>query len=125
MQASDLEIVFHGIEHSDAVETRVREEAEKLEGLLERAVSGKVRVEVPHRHQNHVRRYSVHIYFALPEVDDVVVSREPGPEEDHEDVYKTIRHAFNAARRQLKERVEKLRGKVKNHNRQSADSSAV
>jgi len=125
MHASDLEIVFHGLDHSDAVENRVREEAQKLEGLLERAVSGTVRLEVPHRHQSQGRRYEVHIHFSLPGVDDVVVSHAPGREEDREDLYKAIRQAFNAARRQLKEKVEKLRGKVKNHNRQGAAASGA
>jgi len=118
MLEPNLTIAFHGLDHSDAVEERVREEARKLDRIFDRIIGGTVRIEAPHRHQSHNRHYEVHIQISMPGKGEIVVSQEPGKSEDHEDLFKTIHQAFNAARRQLKERVEKMRGNVKNHGRQ-------
>jgi len=117
MLESNLTVTFHGLDHSDAVEERVREEASKLDRIFDRLIAGTVRIEVPHRTQGHAKLYAVHIQISMPGKGEIVVSHEPGKHEDHEDLFKTIHHAFNAARRQLKERVEKMRGNVKNHGR--------
>ncbi len=37
-----LQITFHGIDHSDAVETRIREKVAKLELLFDRITSCRV-----------------------------------------------------------------------------------
>jgi len=115
MLESNLTIAFHGLDKSEAVETRVREEARKLDKIFDRIIGGTVRIEVPHRYQGHAHHYAVHIQIEMPGKGEIVVSHEPGRQEDHQDLYKTINQAFNAARRQLKERVEKMRGQVKTH----------
>jgi hypothetical protein len=45
----------------------------------------------------------------------LVVSREPGHDHAHEDVYVALRDAFNAAVRQLEDYVRRQRGQVKQH----------
>lgn len=117
MLEPNLTIAFHGLDHSSAVEERVREEARKLDKIFDRIIGGTVRIEAPHRHQSHNMRYEVNIQIEMPGKGEIVVSHAPGKSEDHEDLFKTIHQAFNAARRQLKERVEKMRGNVKNHDR--------
>ena len=117
MLESNLTIAFHGLDHSNAVEERIREEARKLDKIFDGIIGGAVRIELPHRHQGQNKRYEVHIQISMPGKGEIVVSHEPGKDEDHEDLNKTINQAFNAARRQLKERVEKMRGNVKNHDR--------
>lgn len=115
MHASELSVVFRGLDHSDAVETLVRDEAGKLGKLFDRLIGGTVTIEEPHRHQRQGQGYSVHIRLVAPNVSDIVVSHEPGDNRSHDDIYKTVRDAFQAARRQLKERLERLQGKVKSH----------
>lgn len=46
---------------------------------------------------------------------EVAVSRMPDDEHAHEDVYVAIRDAFDAARRQLQDRLRVSQGKVKTH----------
>ena len=46
---------------------------------------------------------------------EVAISRMPDDEHGHEDVYVAIRDAFDAARRRLKNKVRKSRGRVKVH----------
>lgn len=120
MRTSDINIVFRGLDHSDAVEDRIREEAAKLEKAFERIASATVTVEAPHRHQRQGRQFSVHIRLTAPGMEEIVVSQEPGRAEAHEDVYRTIRDAFAAARRQLKDKSERLRGRVKSHDAPAA-----
>lgn len=115
MLAETLSVVFRDVDHSEALETRIREEAAKLDRVYDRIVDGTVTVEEPHRHKHQGRRFDVHIRLVVPGGKDIVVSREPGDSDGHEDPYLTVRDAFAAARRRLVEHAEKLQGKVKNH----------
>lgn len=115
MLAETLQIVFRDVDHSAALEGRIREEAAKLDRVFDRILGGTITIEEPHRHQHQGRRFDVHIRLAVPGGPDLVVSREPGDLDGHEDPYLTVRDAFAAARRRLVDHVEKQQGKVKNH----------
>ncbi|MDJ0522579.1 MAG: HPF/RaiA family ribosome-associated protein [Planctomycetota bacterium] len=109
-----LQVVFHDLERSEAIEDAVRRHAEELERHFDRITSCRVVVEAPHRHQHKGRTYAVRIDIAVPRK-EIVVNREPGRDEKHEDVYVAINDAFKAAKRQLKDYAQKLRGEVKRH----------
>ena len=94
---SPLEISFRNMDRSDAVEARVRENAEKLEQVFDRITSCRVVVEATHRHHHKGNLYHVSIDHA------------------HEDVYVAVRDAFKAARRRLEDHAERRAGKVKTH----------
>ncbi len=100
---SPLEVAFKDVEHSDAVEARVREEAKKLEQLCGRITSMRVVITRPHRRHHKGDTYAVRIHAALPGGADVNVDRDPSPSGRHEDVYATVRDAFDAAKRQLQD----------------------
>jgi ribosomal subunit interface protein len=102
-----LQIAFEGIQHSDAIEARIREEAEKLEQFFDRIVSARVVVARPQHRHHKGDIYQVRIHLVVPEGANVVVSREPAADGAHEDAYVTIRDAFKAARRQLQDVVRK------------------
>jgi ribosomal subunit interface protein len=110
-----LEIVFEDMDPSDAIDARLREEAAKLEQFTDRITSARIVVAKPHRRGQKGSTYGVRIHITMPGAGDIIVSREPGDRNAHEDVYVTIRDAFNAARRQLQDQVRKLQGKVKVH----------
>lgn len=112
--ALPLEITFHNMERSDAVEARVREKVDYLAKLADRLTGCRVTVEAPHRHHQKGNTYQVRILLDMPQ-GQVIVSRDPGDANAHKDVFVAIRDAFDAAERQLKERREKLRGDVKTH----------
>jgi ribosome-associated translation inhibitor RaiA len=97
--------------HSDAIEARIREEAGKLEQLSPRIVSARVAVAKPQHRHHKGDIYHIRIHLAVPGMPDVAVSRDPGANGAHEDVYVAIRDAFKAARRQLQDCVLKRYGK--------------
>jgi ribosome-associated translation inhibitor RaiA len=106
-----LQIAFEGMEHSDAVEARIRQEIGKLEEFSDRIVSARVAVAKPQHRHHKGDIYHVRIHLAVPGMPDIAVSREPAAPGAHEDVYVTIRDAFKIARRQLQDCVDKRSGK--------------
>lgn len=109
-----LEIRFHNLDRSEAIEQAIRERAEKLEQFADDIVSCRVTVEAPHKHHRHGRLYGVTVDVRLPG-GEIVANRGPAAHHAHEDVYVTIRDAFKAVRRQLQDHVRVRRGKVKAH----------
>jgi ribosome-associated translation inhibitor RaiA len=100
---TDLQITFEHIEHSDAVETRIREEAAKLEHLHDRMTSMRVVVARPQHRHHKGDTYQVRIHVTAPGNTDIAISREPAINGAHEDIFVTIRDAFAAARRKLQD----------------------
>lgn len=104
-----MQITIRDIEHSEALETHIRQKAQKLEEFFNHIMSCRVVVEMPHKHHNQGKQFNVRIDIGVPG-SEIVVNR------DHnEDVYIALRDAFNAAKRQLEDYVRKIQGKVKAH----------
>ncbi len=110
-----LQVAFEGIRHSDAIEARVREEADKLEQFFGRLISARVVVARPQHRHHKGDIFHIRVHLVVPDAADIVVNREPAATGAHEDVYVTIRDAFKAARRQLQDVVRKRDGHVKEH----------
>ena len=102
-----VQITFDNVEHSDAIENRVREEMEKLEQFYDRIVSGRVVVERPQRRHHKGDLYAIRIVLNVPGASDIVVNRDSGQDHSHEDVFVAIRDAFASARRQLQDLARK------------------
>lgn len=102
------------MDHSDAVEERIRERAERLERYFDRIVSCRVTVEAPHRHNHKGKLFQVKILIGVPG-NDIVVDHAKPNSHAHEDVYVAVRDAFDAAGRQLEDHARKMRGDVKTH----------
>ncbi len=104
-----LQITIRDVEHSEALETRIRDKAKKLDEFFDHIMSCRVVVEMPHKHQHQGKQFSVRIDIGVAG-GEIVVNR------DHaEDVYVALRDAFDAAKRQLEDYARKLRGDVKKH----------
>ena len=104
-----IQITIRDVEHSEALETHIRDKAKKLDEFFDRIMSCRVVVEVPHKHHNQGKHFNVRIDIGVPG-SEIVVNR------DHaEDVYVALRDAFNAAKRQLEDYARKLHGNVKAH----------
>jgi len=117
-----LDIHFEGLEHSDFVETRIREEVEKLEQFFDKIISCRVVVYLPHKKKNQGNLFAVRIFLGLPGGKVIKVDRRPGQRHAHEDPYVAIRDAFQAARRQLQDLVNIWAGKVKAHEDQANET---
>jgi ribosome-associated translation inhibitor RaiA len=107
-----VQITFRHIENSPALETRVRELAHHLAVFSDRIQSCRVVVDSPHRHHHQGKVFNVKVQLGLPG-EDVVVDMERPDRDGHEDVYVVLRDAFDAARRQLQQRMSSLRGEPK------------
>ena len=116
--AVPLQITFRDFEPSDAVRARIEEEAEKLAHYHPRILSVRVVLEQPNKHRTKGNPFRAVIAIELPG-EDVEVSRHPGTQSAHEDIYVCIRDAFDEARRRLGDRKERQRGAVKHHEAQS------
>lgn len=104
-----LQITIRDVDHSEALEQRIREKAGKLEDFFKQIISCRVVVEMPHKHHHQGKQFDVRIDIGVPGK-EIVVNRD-----HHEDVYVALRDAFDAAKRQLEDYVRISRGDVKNH----------
>jgi len=108
-----VQISFHGIDKSDAVETRIREKVSKLEQFFDRITGCRVVVERHHRSSTNLtlkdQPYHVSIIVEVPG-EELVVKRDPKSQEalkDHQDINIAVRDAFAAMQRRLKEYVDR------------------
>jgi ribosomal subunit interface protein len=104
-----LQITFRNIPRSEAVETRIRDKAAKLEEFHPRIMSCQVVVEEADRHHHQGKQFTVRLDIRVPG-HEIVIDRD-----HHEDIYVALRDAFNAAGRKLEEVVRAQRGDVKMH----------
>lgn len=109
-----LQITFRHMDHSDALDTRIREEAAKLETYYDRITSCHVTVDLPHNHQRHGKHFAIRVELHIPG-DNIVIARDPAEHSNAEDPYAAVNEAFDQARRQLQDRVKRIRGDVKRH----------
>ena len=105
-----LQIVFHGMPRSEALEARIRESAAKIEHFHGRITSCHVTVEPCGHHRQQGRLYAARIELRAPLRAELIASRH-----EDEDVFVAVRDAFDALRRQLQDSVRQGRGDVKAH----------
>ncbi|MGE0867095.1 MAG: HPF/RaiA family ribosome-associated protein [Kofleriaceae bacterium] len=108
------EITFRGMDPSPAAEAEITRCIIRVRDTYERITRCDVVVEQPHRHHRQGKVFHVRIEVTIPG-GVINVSRDPGTDHAHEDLYAAIADAFRAARRQLQGYAEQRRGDVKLH----------
>lgn len=98
-----LQVVFHGIVPSPALEATAREKAAKLERFSADIISCRVDIDEAHKHQQQGRPFGVRIHLTLPG-EELTVDRV-----ENEDAYVALRDAFDSIRRQIEDKVRKRR----------------
>ncbi|HZJ96005.1 MAG TPA: HPF/RaiA family ribosome-associated protein [Thiopseudomonas sp.] len=97
-----LEVTFRNAERSEPIEEAIRDRVDKLNRYFEHIISCRVIVEVPNRTpQYDVLNHRVSVDISVPG-EELVVSREPNKNDNFNDIYVTIRDAFDAAEQQLR-----------------------
>ncbi len=104
-----VQILFHGMEASDALEASVRDHAHKLELFAPDIMACRVAIDEPPKHQRQGRAFGVRIDLILPG-HELVANRAHS-----EDVYIALRDAFDNMRRQVVDVTRQRRGQVKQH----------
>jgi ribosomal subunit interface protein len=95
------EISFKNIEHSLALESKIRERIERLERYADQIIGCRVSVQAPHRQHRDGNIYEIHIQVSVPGK-DIYVTKDHGENGAHDDIYVAVRDAFEAAEKQLK-----------------------
>lgn len=99
-----VQISFHQIPQSDAIEDRIHKKVESLEKFFPRITSVKVTVEPKTLRHRKGTTYHVKVALAIPGA-NIVAGNDPGDDSAHEDVYVAIRDSFSAAKRMLQDQV--------------------
>jgi ribosome-associated translation inhibitor RaiA len=107
-----MQITFHGLPHSQDIESKITEAAEKLDRIFGEIMSCRVVVDLDNRRHKRGNLYRIHIDVSVPGT-ELYVGREPGDRNAHKDAFVAIRDAFNAMERQLQEYGEARRGEAK------------
>jgi ribosomal subunit interface protein len=108
-----LQIIFRDLPRSDAIETAIREKAEKLDQFYDRITSCRVTAGLIQKHKHQGKLFNIRVDLTVPGA-EIVVNRDRA-----EDVYVAIRDAFDHARRKLEDHVRKVRGDTKVHEPES------
>lgn len=99
-----LQVTFHNLPHSDAIEQDIRGRVTKLDALYDHLTGCRVVIDSPHRNQARGKTYAVRIELAVPG-QELIVTREPIG-----DLQLALNDAFDTAKRRLRNFAEKQRG---------------
>jgi ribosome-associated translation inhibitor RaiA len=113
LMEAPVEIHFHGLERSDAIERRVRAKVSKLAKHFERMTRCRVVVEAPHRNPQRPKVYLIKIEIAVPGRSPIVVMNAREGSDAAEELGLALRDAFEAARRKLNDVAARLAGRSK------------
>jgi len=110
-----LHITFHLIDHSEALEQKIRLKAEKLLKAHSQIINCRIVVDSPHHHKRRGNLYQIRIDIKLPG-EELVVNKQPrGKVRPHQDPYVAVIDAFKAAEHLLQRHKEKTHNIVKHH----------
>lgn len=109
-----LDLTFRNMEPSGAVATTIRQALARLGKVYRRIERCTVVVERPHQSQRHGQGFHVRLEITVPD-HVVTIARDPAHDDAHTNIYIAIADAFRAARRQLQDHFEIIRGDVKAH----------
>lgn len=107
-----IQIAFHGVDKSDAVENKIRERVDKLENYSDRITGCRVVVESHHKSHSNLNTnaapFHVTIHLSVPG-EDLVVRRDPKETKSHEDIQIALRDSFDTMERRLKDYNQKIK----------------
>ena len=127
------QVTFHGLAHSDPLESDVLERVAWLEQFYKSIVSCRVLIELPNRHRRDGRHFRVTIELTVPNGNPIIVNHEPtlhGPLKDaaaeehrkgsgtdsvHRYARVAVHEAFDVARRLLQDFARRQRDSIKSH----------
>jgi ribosomal subunit interface protein len=105
-----LQITVRDMDHSEALDARIREKVAGLERFHPRITTCRVTVREFGKHQHQGRQFEVCVDVRVPGHAEVVSNRH-----HDEDVYVALRDALDSTTRQLEEVIREKRGDIKTH----------
>jgi putative sigma-54 modulation protein len=124
---TSVEISFHGIQKSAAIEQLVRDRIAKLSKHFVRMTSCRVAIEVPQRTAEKPKVYQVKIEVGVPRRSPIVICYERKGSHANADLPRAIRDAFEAALRKVDGMSAKIgqRSKMERGRRRPGHSAGV
>jgi ribosome-associated translation inhibitor RaiA len=110
------QITYRGMQHSPAMDARIRELAARLDDIQPKITRCHVVVDEIDRHKNKGNLFEVRIDIHVPGREIVATHQRD------EDAYVAIGAAFDAVLRQLEEDIHIQRGEVKRHREERGDN---
>ncbi len=108
-----VQLRWHHIPPSEPLVERVQEKVAALDRIYDRLTGCIVTLEQPSQHHRQGGpQYRVRIELAVPG-GKLVVGRDPTRTRTHGDLYAAVNAAFDEARRQLRDRVQRLEDEAK------------
>jgi len=107
-------ISFRNVERSDALDRRIVKGIKSLAKTYDRLITCRVSLDRSRQGRHSGDLYTVRIDLSVPG-SDIQVNRAPPERATNEDVLVAVGHAFDVARRRLREFARKQRGEVKTH----------
>ncbi len=104
-----VQITFRGLPHSDAVKTHIEEKIDKLQHYCNNIISCHVVIEFENKNQHRGNLYNARVTLAIPGK-ELVSTRN-----DDEDMYVSIRKAFDDVTRQLENHNALLQEHTRNN----------
>lgn len=111
------QITYRGMQHSPAMDARIRELTARLEDFHPKITSCHLVVDELDRSKRNGNLFNVRVDVHVPG-HEIVATRQ-----EHEDAYVAIGDAFDAVIRQLEENIRKRRGEVKRHHDERGDNA--
>lgn len=110
-----IQVAFHGLDHSSALEQKVRLAVDGLTKFTDSIQKCRVAIEMPHRHHQHGNSYSVTIQVGVPGK-TIVVTEESKAGDAYLSVEQALHGAVESCARALEEWARIRRHEVKQHN---------
>ena len=110
------QITYRHMEHSPAMDERIRELTAKLENFHPKITQVHVVVDEVDRNKRNGNLFNVRVDVHVPGQDIVATHQE------HEDPYVAVGDAFDVLTRKLEEHIRKVRGEVKRHSADRGDN---
>jgi ribosome-associated translation inhibitor RaiA len=107
-----LQITFRHMDPSPALEARIRRKAAELEQSFGRITSCRVVVQCRHKHHQQGNLFDIRVDLTVPG-SQLIAGRNHAFDHSHENAHVAVRDAFDAARRQLEERIRAVRDGAK------------
>jgi ribosome-associated translation inhibitor RaiA len=111
-----IQIRYHGVAASPAIDALVKEQAGHLERYFDRIIGCDVTIEVPERTNHKAHHFRVKVEVHVPG-HTVVCDRDPDPKKAHTTCQMAVHDAFKHAKRQLEDLARIRSGRVKTHER--------
>ena len=105
---NEFQVVVHNIDQTQALIDAIQKRPHKLESYCDQGLEGRIILDSPHNNHHKGKVYSVGIEIHSP-AGEIRVHQDQHDNHAHEDLYVTIRDAFNVAERQLKAAIRKHR----------------